>query len=190
MANSESQADESHGSTVGGLRRRVGVHRRARRLDPRWLAFSAVLLAIAALSCASTDRLAENKALVRRYLEEILNRGDFTALAQILPDSGFVLNGHLMRAGDVQGMRAHLLAQFPDFRLVIEDQVAEGDRVVTRVSFHGTHSGEYQGIPPTGRRVSYGGIAIDRIQDGKVTEGWHLADDWELLRQLGARLAR
>lgn len=141
-------------------------------------------------SCAPPDPLAANKALVRRYMEEILNRGELPAVAEVFPDSGFVLNGQLLRLSDVAGMRAHLLAQFPDFHIVIEDQLAEGDKVVTRVTFNGTHSAEYQGIAATGRRVSWGGIAIDRIANGKVIEGWHQADDWALLRQLGAKIAR
>lgn len=141
-------------------------------------------------SCAPSDPLAANKTLVRRYMEEILNRGELSAVAEVFPDSGFVLNGQLLRAGDVAGMRAALLQRFPDFRIEIHDQLAQGDRVVTRVTFHGTHSAAYQGIPPTGRRVIWGGIAIDRIQNGKVIEGWHQADDWALLRQLGARIAR
>jgi steroid delta-isomerase-like uncharacterized protein len=119
-----------------------------------------------------------------------LSQGNAATVAEVFPDSGFVLNGRLLRPADLSAMRAHLLERFPDFRLVIEDQIAEGNRVVTRVTFHGTHSAEYQGIPATGRRVSYGGIAIDRIENGRVIEGRHLADDWALLRQLGAKLAR
>ena len=146
-------------------------------------------IALASLACGERDRLEANKALVRRYMEEMLNRGDIGAVAQVFPDSGYVLNGQLMRPTDVQMMRAQLLERFPDFRLVIEEQIAEGDQVVTRVTFHGTHRGEYRGIPATGRSVSYGGVAIDRIQGGKVIEGWHQADDWALLRQLGAKIA-
>lgn len=146
-------------------------------------------MVLTSLACGEKDRLEANKALVRRYMEEILDRGEFSAVAQVFPDSGYVLNGHLMRPADVEGMRAQLLQRFPDFRLVIEEQIAEGDQVVTRVTFHGTHRGEYRGIPATGRSVSYGGVAIDRIRDGKVIEGWHQADDWALLRQLGAKIA-
>lgn len=142
------------------------------------------------LACVPSDPLAANKALARRYLEEALSQGDAATVAEVFPDSGFVLNGRLLRPADLGAMRQHLLERFPDFHLVIEDQIAEGDRVVTRVTFHGTHSAEYQGIPPSGRRVSWGGIAIDRVENGKVIEGWHQADDWALLRQLGAKIRR
>ncbi len=152
----------------------------------------ALILSFAAgsLACGPADRRSENKALVRRYMEEVLNRGDVAAVAKVFPDSGFVLNGRLIPPSHIGAMRASLLERFPDFHLVIEEQIAEGDKVVTRVTFRGTHSAEYQGIPATGRRVSYGGVAVDRIRDGKVIEGWHQADDWGLLRQLGAKVTR
>lgn len=152
----------------------------------------ALILCVTAgsLACAPSDRLTENKALVRRYLEEILNGGDLGRAAQVFPDSGYVLNGQLLLPSHIAAMRASLLERFPDFHLVIEEQIAEGDKVVTRVTFQGTHRGEYRGIPATGRRVSYGGVAVDRIQNGKVVEGWHQADDLGLLRQLGAKVTR
>lgn len=61
--------------------------------------------------------------------------------------------------------------------------------MVTRVMFSGTHSGEFGGIAPTGKRVKYSGIAIDRIADGKVVESWHVAETLSLFQQIGARLS-
>lgn len=75
---------------------------------------------------------------------------------------------------------------FPDFHLVIEDQIAEGDKVGTRVTFHGTHQGEFRGIAPTGKQIEYSGVAIDRIVGGKAVEMWHLANQLALLQQVGA----
>ncbi len=150
----------------------------------------ALFIVAGSLACARLDPLGEHKALVRRYMEEILNQGDFTAVTAVFPDSGFVLNGRLIAPSDLGVMREGLLQRFPDFRIAIEDQIAEGDKVVTRVTFHGTHRGEFRGIPPTGRQVAYRGIAIDRIGEGRVVEGWHQADDLELLRQLGAKITR
>lgn len=77
---------------------------------------------------------------------------------------------------------------FPDLRAKIEDQMGEGDKVATRVTFQGTHKGEFRGIPPSGKSVSYTGIAIDRIRGGKVVEMWHEANIISLLQQLGATL--
>jgi predicted ester cyclase len=141
-------------------------------------------------ACAHLDRGAANKALVRGYMEEVLNRGDLAAAARYFPPQGFVLNGTRLDAEHLGMMRRALMSAFPDFRLTIEDQIAEGDRVVTRVTFNGTHLGEYRGIAPTGRRVAYAGIAVDRIAGGKVVEGWHQTDGLGLLRQLGVTVGR
>lgn len=135
--------------------------------------------------CAHVGQGVANKALVRGYMEEILNRGHLEAAALYFPPEGFVLNGMRLVPSQLAQMRQGLLAAFPDFRIEIEDQIAEGDRVVTRVTFRGTHLGEYRGIAPTGRRVAYQGIAVDRIAGGRVVEGWHEADNLGLLRQLG-----
>ena len=82
-------------------------------------------------------------------------------------------------------MRA-IRSAFPDLHVTIEDQIAEGDKVVTRVTFRGTHQGEFSGIAPTGKRVEYSGIAIDRIANGKVVEMWHISNMAGLLLQIGA----
>ncbi len=137
------------------------------------------------LSCTPADGDSPNKALVRGYLEEILNEGNLAAVDDYFPEEGFTLNGRLLTRQDLPRMRQALLTRFPDFHVTIEDQIAEGDRVVTRVTFRGTHSGEFGGIAATGRQVEYGGITIDRIVDGKVVEGWHVADELGMLRQLG-----
>jgi predicted ester cyclase len=75
---------------------------------------------------------------------------------------------------------------FPSHHLSVEDQIAEGDKVVTRVTFHGTHQGQFNGIAPTGKQVKWSGIAMDRIADGKVVEMWHVQNTTGLLQQLGA----
>jgi predicted ester cyclase len=154
------------------------------------LAGALLLSAPTWFSCAYAGQGATNKALVRGYMEEILTRGNLPETGRYFPPGGFVLNGTRLDSLRLATMRQGLLAAFPDFRLVIEDQIAEGDRVVTRVTFRGTHLGEYRGIPPTGRLVAYQGIAVDRIAGGKVVEGWHEADNLGLLRQLGVTLGQ
>jgi len=74
---------------------------------------------------------------------------------------------------------------FPDFHLIIRDQIAEGDKVVTRVTFHGTHQGQFNGIAATGRQVTWPGMAMDRIANGKVVEMWHVQSTAGLLQQIG-----
>jgi steroid delta-isomerase-like uncharacterized protein len=75
---------------------------------------------------------------------------------------------------------------FPDLRLAVEDQVAEGDKVVTRWRGEMTHLGELGGAPPTGNRVTVSGITIDRFEDGKIVEAWRSMDTLGLLRGIGA----
>jgi predicted ester cyclase len=74
---------------------------------------------------------------------------------------------------------------FPDLELTIEDQVAEGDEVVTRFTARGTHRGELMGIPPTGRKVVVTGISIDRLVNGKTVESWTNYDVLSMMQQLG-----
>jgi steroid delta-isomerase-like uncharacterized protein len=74
---------------------------------------------------------------------------------------------------------------FPDMRLIVEDQVAEGDKVATRWRGEMTHLGALAGAPPTGRRVTLSGITIDRFEDGKIVEAWRSMDMLNLLRELG-----
>lgn len=77
-------------------------------------------------------------------------------------------------------------AEFSDQHYAIEDQLAEGDRVATRATWHATHSGDFQGLPPTGNQVAMTGIIIDRIQDGMIVERWLNHDLMGLMEQLGA----
>jgi steroid delta-isomerase-like uncharacterized protein len=74
---------------------------------------------------------------------------------------------------------------FPDLVLTVEDQIAEGDRVVTRFTARGTHRGDLMGIPPTGKRVAVTGISIDRISNGKSVESWTNYDLMSMMQQLG-----
>jgi steroid delta-isomerase-like uncharacterized protein len=119
------------------------------------------------------DDLEQNKAIVRRYLDEIVNRRNLTAFENFFSED-VVFN-------DVRNFTTHLPAfmlaiqnAFPDHHLTIGDQIAEGDKVVTRVTFHGTHKGAFNGIGATGKRLEWAGIAIDRIANGKVVEMWHV----------------
>jgi steroid delta-isomerase-like uncharacterized protein len=74
---------------------------------------------------------------------------------------------------------------FPDMRLTVEDQVAEGDKVVTRWSAEMTHAGDFAGVAPTGRRITITGITIDRFEEGKIVEAWRSMDTLGLLRAIG-----
>ncbi len=84
----------------------------------------------------------------------------------------------------VSGMRSAFL----DLHFTIEDQIAEGDKVVTRWKASGTHRGEFQGVPPTGKQATVPGITIDRIAHGKLVEGWTNWDALGLMQRLGVVL--
>ncbi len=129
----------------------------------------------------------DNKSLVRRAFEEIYNQGNLFAVDDYVAGN-FVIHASSQDihgpAGTKQYM-AMLREAFPDFHMTIEDQVADGDRVVTRWTAEGTHLGEFQGLPPTSKHWRMTGIDIDRVVDGKVVECWTNTDDLGQMRQLG-----
>jgi steroid delta-isomerase-like uncharacterized protein len=77
-------------------------------------------------------------------------------------------------------------AAFTDNHTTTDDQIAEGDKVMTRITWRAVHSGDFQGIPATGKQIEVSGIAIERIQDGKIVEHWSNLDQMSLMQQLGA----
>jgi steroid delta-isomerase-like uncharacterized protein len=130
------------------------------------------------------------KAMVRRELEEVYGAGDLDVVDEIV-SKGYV--GHdsaipepLRGPSAVKDAAAGYRAAFPDLRLTIETQIAEGDIVVTRWTATGTHQGELFGIAPTGKQATVSGISIDRFSGGKVAESWTNWDTLGLLQQLGA----
>jgi len=131
----------------------------------------------------------KNKDLMARYFQEAWNEGRLDVLDELIaPD--FVnhnpaIPGLPNGPEGVKPIMAGFRAGFPDLRFDIEDQIEEGDRVVTRFTARGTQTGEFMGIPPTGKRVEVGGIQIERIVDGKIVEHWRVSDDLGILTQLG-----
>jgi steroid delta-isomerase-like uncharacterized protein len=128
-----------------------------------------------------------NKAQVRRVIEEIYNRGDLAAVDE-LASSDLVIHASSQDIRGRDGAKqyvAALRAGFPDLHLTVEDQVAEGDMVVTRWTASGTHTGAFQGIPATGKAIRVAGTDIDRIIDGKTVECWAHVDELGLMQQLG-----
>jgi steroid delta-isomerase-like uncharacterized protein len=128
-----------------------------------------------------------NKAHIRRVIEEVYNRGDLAVVDEVAA-SDLVIHASSQDIRGREGAKQYvtaLRAGFPDLRFTIEDQVAEGDQVVTRWSACGTHEGTFEGIPATGRQVRLVGADIDRIVGGKVIECWVHMDELGLMRQLG-----
>ena len=127
--------------------------------------------------------------VARQLIEDDLNTGDAAAAERIVA-ADFV--DHSNPPGLQNGISGHrgivaiFRAAFPDVRWTIDDMIAEGDRVAMRLTMTGTQSGEFFGIPPTGRHVTVGGTHIVRVKDGRVAEHWGHNDDLGLMRQLGA----
>jgi steroid delta-isomerase-like uncharacterized protein len=131
----------------------------------------------------------ENKALARRFIEEAFNQGNLDVIDEttssewVHHDPAMPEEGHGPE-GAKQFVQMYRSA-FPDTHITIEDQVAEGDKVVTRWTARGTHEGELMGITPTGNRVEITGITIDRIEGGKTVETWDHYDALGMMQQLG-----
>jgi steroid delta-isomerase-like uncharacterized protein len=129
----------------------------------------------------------QNKAIPRRFFKA-METNDQTALKEIL-----ATNFKAYHFGSPEPIRREELLQalsmygeaFSDQKYTIIDQVAEGDRVTTRTTWEATHSGDYQGLPPTSKRILVSGIAISRIEDGKIAERWLEVDRMGWLQQLG-----
>ena len=130
----------------------------------------------------------DNARIVRRFVDEIITQGNIDAAAQFvwedvveqvpLPGQGPGLEGlkDILRA---------MRAGFPDLVFSIHEQVSEGDKVVSRFEWTGTHKGEFLGIPATGRPVSVWGIVIDRLEEGRIKDTRIIMDTLGLMIQLG-----
>jgi steroid delta-isomerase-like uncharacterized protein len=131
--------------------------------------------------------LEENKALVRRFFEELWNQGNMTVADELLAPT----HVHHFPDGDVDGpdgvkqLVSMLRTAFPDFHMRTDDVIAEADKVVMRFTIRGTHQGEGMGSSPTGKVITYTGIDIFRIAEGKIVERWGEIDAVGLMRQLG-----
>ncbi len=126
---------------------------------------------------------------MRRMVDEYQTRGDERALEDVIAADVVDHTPFPGVPSGRQGVKAifdGFRSAFPDFRAEVFDMVAEDDKVVTYKAFSGTHRGEFMGIPPTGRDVSFRVIDIVRMRDGQVVEHWNVVDLMGLMQQLGA----
>jgi steroid delta-isomerase-like uncharacterized protein len=135
----------------------------------------------------STD---ENKALARRFFDEVVNGGHLDRAAQMMAadyrhhDPG--LPPEMLGSRDAYVSHFPMYtAAFPDMRVVVDDVVADGDRVAMRWTLTGTHNGNLMGIPPTGKPVNVSAITIQRIAGGTIVEGWTIFDALGMMQQIG-----
>lgn len=128
----------------------------------------------------------ENKTLVRRYVEECIGPGDMSLMDEFLaanyvwhtPSGDFDLQAY-------KQFQPTVLAAFPDGYWTLEDMIAEGDRVASRLTFYGTHRGDFMGFPASGRQLRLGLMLVSRIAEGRIVEEWEIWDGAEMARQLG-----
>ena len=131
----------------------------------------------------------ENKAIVRRFFEELLSTDNFAVADEILsPDFRFYFAGSPV-AMDLESYMEFLVARraaFPDRRFIVEDMIGEGDKVSARFTMRGTHKGEFRGIAPSGTELTMTGIDMIRISEGKLVEDRVEVDQLGMMQQLGA----
>ena len=129
-----------------------------------------------------------NKSVIRRFVDEVQNKKNWDVYDE-LNDPEFV--NHSAPPGipsDREGGKIYLgafLNAFPDCRFTVDDMIAEGDQVVTKKTFTGTHEAEFAGVPPTGKRVTLQFVDIMRVRDGRIVEHWLSMDQLSFMQQLG-----
>jgi predicted ester cyclase len=134
----------------------------------------------------------ENREKTRRVLEEAFGQGKLEVVDEVL-DPNFVCwdpnseSGEIRGADTIKGEIEYFRNAIPDLTYTVEDQVTEGDKVVTRYTASGTHQGEFFGVAPTGNRIEMSGIQMDRFDEsGKLVEEWPEYDLLGAMKQMGA----
>jgi steroid delta-isomerase-like uncharacterized protein len=131
----------------------------------------------------------ENREIVRRFWG-VWEEGNLGLVDELVaPDYVNHSPGMPNQPEGPEGVKAVVSmfrAGMPNLRVVIEDMIAEGDKVMMRYKIEGTHEGELFGVPPTGRRVSIESITVERVSGGKIREHWRVTDTLDMMQQLGA----
>jgi predicted ester cyclase len=128
------------------------------------------------------------KSIIVRYIEQVVNTGNLERISEFI-DSRYIDHNDPLAAMGVGVAERHVQAvrsTFPDLLVTIEEQIAEGDLVVTRCTARATHQGEWLNIRPTNKPIVIPGINIDRIKDGKIVEHWGVADTLQALLAIDA----
>ena len=130
----------------------------------------------------------ENKASSRRMVDEVANEGNFRVIDELMGPNFVDHSAPPGVPATTEGAKAFfamLREAFPDLHATIDDQIAEGDRVVQRTTAHGTMKGDFQGMPASGKEATWEAIHILRFADGKYVEHWAVTDTLSMLQQLG-----
>ena len=131
----------------------------------------------------------ENKTISRRLQEEVFGQGNVELVDELLaPDYVSHAPGapeQRRGAENIKQIVRTYRSAFPDLTYTVEEQVAEGDMVVTRWTARGTHEGEFMGVAPSGNTIEVSGMSMDRISGGKIVEDWVNWDALEMMQQIG-----
>jgi steroid delta-isomerase-like uncharacterized protein len=149
-----------------------------------------VIVLGAVLCVPSGARSEDNKTLVRRWIEEVLSKGNVAAVGDFLASTYVGHSPGVPDAKGPEGIKQRLTAlrtAFPDLRYNVEDMVAEGDKVSVRYVAHGTQKGDYMGVAPTGKEMTWTAIGILHITNGKFQEGWLMSDLGQQLRMFAGQ---
>ncbi len=130
----------------------------------------------------------ENKAIMRRFYEDLFGSGDLSVADEIVATEFVNHNPPPGESPGREGIKEFVTlfrTAFPDIHYTVEDQIAEGDKVVTRFTMTGTHRGDFPGIPATGKPITVTAIGIHRLAGGKTQEAWFNSDLLGMMQQLG-----
>lgn len=134
----------------------------------------------------------DNKTVIRTFIEEVINQGRLERTDEFVIEDFVELDPFPGQAPGREGLKAVILqmrSAFPDIHWAVDEMVAEGDKLVTRFTWTGTHQGEFLGVPATGRSVSIKGIVVDSLEGGKMVDSRMLLDVLGMMMQLGMTLA-
>ena len=132
-----------------------------------------------------------NKALVRRWFEEVWNKGRAEAIEEMFAADGIAhglsydAENPLQGPADFKPFHATFRGAFPDIEVIVEDLIAEDDKVAVRCSVRGKHTGDHLGVAASNAPVDFTGVSIVRIKDGKIVEAWNNFDFMRMNRQIG-----
>ena len=134
---------------------------------------------------AANTQAEAHKALVRRFVDEFWNYGDLDAADALMTPDAVIHEPVAGTPEDLKAVATAMRSAFPDWHSTVEELLVEGDRVVERWTGRGTHQGEFQGIPATGRSVAVPGVVFYRMAGGKIAEFRGQFDRMSLMQQLG-----
>lgn len=128
----------------------------------------------------------DNKAIVRRYYEEVRNQGRYELVPELLsPEYAVNMPGLPTGIEGFRAMDSGTRTGFPDFQFTVEELIGEGDRVASHWTIHGTHLGVWRGVEPTGRAIVMRGITVFMLKDGKIAGRYGYQNHLDVLQQMG-----